>query len=77
MRRIRFRESMIVAVLANNRVVAPFGLEGGNPGMAGKTYIQRADGGMENLGGCGQREVGPGDAIVVETPGGGGFGAPR
>ncbi|MBV9642189.1 MAG: hydantoinase B/oxoprolinase family protein [Verrucomicrobia bacterium] len=76
-RRIRFRESMIVAVLANNRVVAPFGLEGGNPGLAGKTYIQRADGGMENLGSCGQREVGPGDVIVVETPGGGGFGAPR
>ena len=43
-RRIRFREPMIVAVLANNRVIAPFGLEGGDPGMVGKTYIQRADG---------------------------------
>ena len=75
-RRIRFREPMVVAVLANNRVIAPFGLEGGKPGKVGKTYIQRSDGGTESLGSCGQRDVRPGDAIIVETPGGGGFGAP-
>jgi 5-oxoprolinase (ATP-hydrolysing) len=74
-RRIRFREPMVVAVLANNRVIAPFGLEGGKPGKVGKTYIQRSDGRTENLGSCGQREVQPGDVIIVETPGGGGFGA--
>ena len=75
-RRIRFREPMVVAVLANSRVIAPFGLEGGKPGKVGKTHIQRSDGQTENLGSCGQREVQPGDAIIVETPGGGGFGAP-
>ena len=75
-RRIRFREPMVVAILANNRVVAPFGLEGGKPGKVGKTYIQRSDGRTENLGSCGQREVQPGDSIIIETPGGGGFGAP-
>ena len=75
-RRIRFREPMVVAVLANSRVIAPFGLEGGKPGKVGKTHIQRSDGRTENLGSCGQREVQPGDAIIVETPGGGGFGAP-
>ena len=75
-RRIRFRQPMVVAVLANNRVIAPFGLEGGEPGKVGKTYIQRSDGRTENLGSYGQREVQPGDAIIVETPGGGGFGAP-
>jgi 5-oxoprolinase (ATP-hydrolysing) len=74
-RRIRFRESMVVAVLANSPVIAPFGREGGNPGIVGKTYIQRADRETENLGSCGQREVRPSDAIVIETPGGGGFGA--
>jgi 5-oxoprolinase (ATP-hydrolysing) len=76
MRRIRFREPMVVAVLANSRVIAPFGLEGGEPGKVGKTHIQRSDGRTENLGSCGQREVQPGDVIIVETPGGGGFGAP-
>jgi 5-oxoprolinase (ATP-hydrolysing) len=74
-RRIRFRESMIVAILANNRLIAPFGLEGGQPGQVGNTYIQRSDGEIENIGSCGQTTVRPGDAIIVETPGGGGFGA--
>jgi 5-oxoprolinase (ATP-hydrolysing) len=57
-------------------VIAPFGLEGGHSGQVGKTYIQRSEGGIEDLGSCGQREVRAGDAIVIETPGGGGFGAP-
>ena len=73
-RQIRFREPMTVAILANNRLIAPFGLEGGGSGKVGKTYIVRANGGIENFGSCGQGEVQTGDAIVVETPGGGGFG---
>jgi 5-oxoprolinase (ATP-hydrolysing) len=56
-------------------VIAPFGLQGGQPGQVGKSYIQRINGSTEHLGSCGQREVRPGDTIVVETPGGGGFGA--
>jgi 5-oxoprolinase (ATP-hydrolysing) len=76
-RRIRFREPMTVAVLANNRLVAPFGCEGGFPGKVGKSYVLRSDGAIEDLGSCGQAEVDTGDAIVVETPGGGGFGAPE
>jgi len=73
-RRICFLEPMTVAILANNRVIAPFGLHGGQPGKVGKSYVQRLDGRTENIGSCGQREVRPGDAIVIETPGGGGFG---
>jgi 5-oxoprolinase (ATP-hydrolysing) len=65
---------MTVAILANSRVVAPFGLEGGSPGKVGRTYLVRSDGSTEDLGSSGQKEVGPGDSIVVETPGGGGFG---
>ncbi len=73
-RRIRFREPMIVAVLANSRVIAPFGLEGAHPGQVGRTYIQRLKGEIDDLGSSGHRDVRPGDAIVIETPGGGGFG---
>ena len=76
-RRIRFREAMTVAVLANNRLVAPFGCEGGFPGKVGRSYVQRSNGAIEDLGSCGQAEVDWGDAIIVETPGGGGFGAPE
>ena len=75
-RQIRFRERMNVAILASNRAVAPFGLEGGYSAQPGKTYVRRADGSIEDLGSCGQTEVAPGDSVVVETPGGGGYGPP-
>jgi 5-oxoprolinase (ATP-hydrolysing) len=73
-RRICFRESMNVAILSNHRIVAPFGVEGGQPGMVGHTYVLRSTGESEELGSTGQTTVQSGDKIVVETPGGGGFG---
>ncbi|MBM3570320.1 MAG: 5-oxoprolinase, partial [Alphaproteobacteria bacterium] len=75
-RKIRFREPMTVAVLASHRVVPPFGLEGGEPGQCGRNWIERADGKRDAMKGCDQREVAAGDALVVETPTGGGFGRP-
>ena len=75
-RKMRFREPMSVAILANSRLVPPFGLEGGGPGQIGKAYIRRGDGQVEELASCGRAEVKAGDKIVVETPGGGGFGTP-
>jgi 5-oxoprolinase (ATP-hydrolysing) len=73
-RRITFREAMTVAILAGSRRIAPFGLKGGEDGATGKTTICRADGRREILGSCATTEVQPGDSIVVETPGGGGYG---
>ena len=73
-RKIRFRESMTVAILANSRRIAPFGMEGGEPGRVGKTIVVRAGQGMEELGSCAKTEVRCGDTIIVKTPGGGGFG---
>ncbi|HTD55980.1 MAG TPA: hydantoinase B/oxoprolinase family protein [Silvibacterium sp.] len=75
-RKIRFRESMSVAILANHRLVRPFGLEGGGSGQVGRTYICRGDGRIEGLASCSKTEVNAGDQVVVETPGGGGFGVP-
>ncbi|HTC13165.1 MAG TPA: hydantoinase B/oxoprolinase family protein, partial [Chthoniobacterales bacterium] len=74
-RQIRFREAMSVAILANSRLVPPFGLEGGGSGQIGKTSIRRSDGRVEELGSCARAEVKAGDMIIVETPGGGAFGA--
>lgn len=75
-RRITFREAMTVAILAGSRRIPPFGLEGGEPGATGRTSIVRADGSREILDSCASAEVQPGDAVVVETPGGGGYGPP-
>ncbi len=73
-RRIRFREPMTAAILANRRRVPPFGLMGGEPGAAGRTWIQRADGRIEELPATARAEMAPGDVFVIETPGGGGYG---
>ncbi len=73
-RRIRFREAMTAAILSNRRRVAPFGLEGGSDGGAGRNRVERADGSVEELPATARVELEPGDAFVIETPGGGGFG---
>jgi len=73
-RRILFRAPMTVAVLSNHRRVAPFGLAGGSPGAAGVNRLVRAGGTTVVLPGCAAERVEAGDEIVIETPGGGGFG---
>lgn len=74
-RRIRFREAMHAGILSNHRRVAPFGLAGGAPGAIGINRVERADGSVDPLSATASVEVGPGDVFVIETPGGGGYGA--
>ncbi|HVV92649.1 MAG TPA: hydantoinase B/oxoprolinase family protein [Hyphomicrobiales bacterium] len=74
---IRFREAMDCAILSGHRRVAPFGLMGGEPGQVGRNAVRRADGRVERLGGCDQTTLAAGEAVIVETPTGGGFGDPR
>jgi 5-oxoprolinase (ATP-hydrolysing) len=76
-RRMRFLEPMTAAILSNNRIHAPFGAAGGAPGATGRNLVVRADGRVEELGHIGKVEMGAGDQFVIETPGGGGYGAPR
>ena len=75
-RRIRFREPMIAAILSNRRRVPPFGLEGGEPGALGRTYVERSSGERIELGPTQAIAVQADDMITIETPGGGGFGTP-
>ncbi len=75
-RRIRFLEAMTASLLSNRRKVPPFGLCGGLPGALGTGRVERADGSVEHLPGTAEVELKPGDMVVIETPGGGGFGAP-
>jgi 5-oxoprolinase (ATP-hydrolysing) len=75
-RRIRFLEPMTAAILSNNRIHPPFGMNGGLPGAYGRNIVERADGSVEELGHIGKTAMAPGDVFVIETPGGGGYGAP-
>ena len=76
-RRVRFLEPLTAAILSNRRRTAPFGLAGGEDGAAGVNRIERADGARETLGSTAEVSMQAGDVFVIETPGGGGFGAKR
>ncbi len=56
----------------------PYGLAGGEPGMPGKLWLQRADGRCEVLASkVSGIKLSPGDTIVLQTAGGGGYGPPQ
>ena len=74
-RRIRFLEPMTAVIVASRRNVAPFGLDGGADGAVGRQWVERAGGRHEILTGTDGAELNAGDVFVIETPGGGGFGA--
>jgi 5-oxoprolinase (ATP-hydrolysing) len=73
-RRIRFLERMDCAILSGFRNVQPFGLAGGAPGECGRNSVRRNTGQLERLEGCAQTVLDPGEAIIIETPTGGGYG---
>ncbi|MFE1296636.1 hydantoinase B/oxoprolinase family protein [Streptomyces sp. NPDC058731] len=75
-RRIRFRAPMTVSTLSQHRRVPPYGMAGGDPGALGANRVERADGTVTALGGSDSTDVAPGDVLVIETPGGGGYGPP-
>jgi 5-oxoprolinase (ATP-hydrolysing) len=74
-RRIEFRAPLSGALLANHRRIAPFGVDGGAPGVVGGGRLLRAGGGMEEIGATASFKVEVGDVLTILTPGGGGFGA--
>jgi 5-oxoprolinase (ATP-hydrolysing) len=76
-RRIRFLEPMTVALLTGHRRVPPYGMAGGEPGALGRNLVERADGSVTELHGVDSVDVGPGDVLVMHTPGGGGYGTPE
>ncbi|UZD54625.1 hydantoinase B/oxoprolinase family protein [Caldimonas aquatica] len=73
---VRFLEPMTASILSNGRRHPAFGLAGGAPGAPGRNHVLRADGSREDLGHIGSVPMAAGDCFVVETPGGGGYGAP-
>jgi 5-oxoprolinase (ATP-hydrolysing) len=72
-RRVRFLEPMTAAILSGHRKVRPHGMAGGEPGQAGRNFVERADGRVSELGPFDQTEMAAGDVFVIESPGGGGY----
>ena len=74
-RELVFLEAMSLSILAQHRHEGPYGMEGGSAGEPGKQMIVRADGAVMELKGIDGCEVRRGDRLILETPGGGGWGA--
>lgn len=75
-RDVEFRIPMSASMLSERRSMAPWGLEGGEDGQRGMNTWVQGDGTRINIGGKNSVNVHPGDRIVIETPGGGGYGFP-
>lgn len=73
-REFEFMEPMEVSLLANHYESAPPGLKEGQCGKAGKASISRANGGEVSFKYADSTAVSAGDKIIIQTPGGGGYG---
>jgi 5-oxoprolinase (ATP-hydrolysing) len=73
-REVEFLAPLELSILSQHRVSAPFGMAGGRAGAVGYQVIVRPDGSRRELQGIDGCEVEPGDRLVLETPGGGGYG---
>jgi 5-oxoprolinase (ATP-hydrolysing) len=90
-RSIEFLEPMQVSILSERRTRQPYGMEGGGPGALGRnTWIKQCrkeDGDLDeksglrtrnvNIGGKASVWMGKSDRLLIETPGGGAWGAPE
>lgn len=76
-REYRFHDRATVTIVSERRASGPWALHGAAPGRPGRNTVIRADGASEDLGARAQVEVGPGDRVRIETPGGGGWGRRR
>jgi len=88
-RDIEFLEPMQVSILSERRTRQPYGMEGGGPGAMGRNIwvkqLREEDGDVDgqanlctreiNIGGKATVWMGKGDRLVIETPGGGAWGA--
>lgn len=73
-RKIRSLRECAVTFLSERRIFAPYGLQGGHAGFQGMNMLER-DGHLHKLPAKFNRELRAGDALIIETPGGGGYSA--
>jgi N-methylhydantoinase B/oxoprolinase/acetone carboxylase alpha subunit len=71
-RELELLEPVSVSILAQRRTSSPFGLAGGHAGKPGQNSIDgRAVAGLFSA------SIAAGQRLCIETPGGGGYGAPE
>ncbi len=69
-------DDMSVTSMFERRVIPPYGLAGGEPGARFHVEVRQADGKEYELPGKANIRLGPGDRVIVNSCGGGGYGPP-
>jgi 5-oxoprolinase (ATP-hydrolysing) len=75
-REIELLAPLELSILSQHRASGPYGMAGGRDGAPGRQVVIRADGTRQGLGSVAGCRVRPGDRLLLETPGGGGWGEP-
>jgi 5-oxoprolinase (ATP-hydrolysing) len=78
-RELTFLQPVSLSLLTQHRQSGPYGMNGGHPGTPGRQRLVRAGTPLEDaeeLAGIDGREAEAGDRLILETPGGGGWGKP-
>lgn len=73
-REITFLEPVALSMVTQHRVQKPFGVNGGEPGNTGRQKVVRKSGEIVELRSVDGCDIEAGDKLIIETPGGGGYG---
>ncbi|KAL3793795.1 hypothetical protein ACHAW5_009582 [Stephanodiscus triporus] len=65
---------LVMSILSERRTLCPYGLEGGEPGKTGRNLLIKEGGIALNIGAKRSGIIKVGERLVIETPGGGGYG---
>ena len=75
-RHLIFQTNMTANLLSGRRTTQPFGLADGSSGQPGCAKVKTVDGNVQELAATATAKMSAGDEIIIETPGGGGYGRP-
>jgi N-methylhydantoinase B len=70
-------EKATLSIMAERNKIKPWGLKGGHGGGLGEFILIKEDGTETKLPSKVSIEMSRGDTLIIRTPGGGGYGAPR
>jgi len=65
---------LVMSILSERRCLRPYGLEGGEDGQTGRNLVIKKGGIALNIGAKRSGPINVGERLVIETPGGGGYG---